>query len=345
MQEQTTRLGLPYILPSQAQKHVPHNEALETLDALVQLVLATIGNFPPATPEDGACCGISVSPSGLWSARAGMIARWSGGAWQFIQPRQGWLAWCADENRLYVHDGSAWTRFVHIGPLQTLGVNTTPDETNRLALASDACLLTHDGADHRLKINKADQGDTASVVFQSDWMGQAELGLAGNNDFSIKVADGSGGWLTALAIGNTGHVATPLRPATHAWANVAPTAMAVGSLSGFTDMEFATGGFALGTPLPSGIGSTLVVPTSAYYLICLGAMPGNTSPITVDVIANGTKMVVGTGNHSGGPSSRRICASGIVPLAQGDWLALHHQGNAVIDFGFNKTDLSIIALT
>ena len=34
MQEQTARLGIPYILPSQAQKHVPHNEGL---DALVEV--------------------------------------------------------------------------------------------------------------------------------------------------------------------------------------------------------------------------------------------------------------------------------------------------------------------
>jgi hypothetical protein len=33
--DQTPNLKLPYILPSQAQKHVTHNEALRLLDAVV----------------------------------------------------------------------------------------------------------------------------------------------------------------------------------------------------------------------------------------------------------------------------------------------------------------------
>ena len=35
----TPNLGMQYILPSQAQKHVTHNEALRVLDALAQLVV------------------------------------------------------------------------------------------------------------------------------------------------------------------------------------------------------------------------------------------------------------------------------------------------------------------
>ena len=47
-------LAMPYIQPSQAQKHVTHNEALSLLDVIVQLavesaVLAT----PPATAVEG----------------------------------------------------------------------------------------------------------------------------------------------------------------------------------------------------------------------------------------------------------------------------------------------------
>ena len=37
MSDNTTHLLLPYILASQAQKHVTHNEALRLLDAMVQL--------------------------------------------------------------------------------------------------------------------------------------------------------------------------------------------------------------------------------------------------------------------------------------------------------------------
>ena len=37
------RLALPFIQPSQAQKHVTHNEALQLLDAVVQLRIRAFG--------------------------------------------------------------------------------------------------------------------------------------------------------------------------------------------------------------------------------------------------------------------------------------------------------------
>ena len=39
MSDLSARLGLPYLMPAQAQKHVTHNEALAHLDLLVQLVV------------------------------------------------------------------------------------------------------------------------------------------------------------------------------------------------------------------------------------------------------------------------------------------------------------------
>ncbi len=41
MSDQSTLLSLPYIMPAQAQKHLTHNEALRTLDTLVQLSVAS----------------------------------------------------------------------------------------------------------------------------------------------------------------------------------------------------------------------------------------------------------------------------------------------------------------
>ena len=43
MSDNSPRLDLPFILPSQAQKHVTHNEALRLLDALVQLAVEGFG--------------------------------------------------------------------------------------------------------------------------------------------------------------------------------------------------------------------------------------------------------------------------------------------------------------
>ncbi|MFC3119936.1 DUF2793 domain-containing protein [Jhaorihella thermophila] len=56
MTDLSPRLGLPYLLPSQAQKHVTHNEALRLLDALVQLTVESFEALtPPASPADGEC--------------------------------------------------------------------------------------------------------------------------------------------------------------------------------------------------------------------------------------------------------------------------------------------------
>lgn len=55
MTEQTARLRLPYILPSQAQKHVTHNEALQRLDAIVQLVVKAVVAAPPENASEGEC--------------------------------------------------------------------------------------------------------------------------------------------------------------------------------------------------------------------------------------------------------------------------------------------------
>ena len=50
----TENLQIPYILPSQAQKHVTHNEAIKVLDAIVQLAVETRAlATPPATPAPG----------------------------------------------------------------------------------------------------------------------------------------------------------------------------------------------------------------------------------------------------------------------------------------------------
>ena len=51
MSDITTHLLLPYILASQAQKHVTHNEALTLLDAATQLaVLDRTRTTPPGAP-------------------------------------------------------------------------------------------------------------------------------------------------------------------------------------------------------------------------------------------------------------------------------------------------------
>lgn len=201
MSDLSARLALPFILPAQAQKHVTHNEALERLDMVVQLTVEAFGaESPPALPEDGQIWALGQNPSGAWADEGGMLAAWNENAWVFVSPRQGWIA--TQGNLLRIWEGSQWAEpdLPAFQNLDGLGVNTTFDGINRLAVSSDATLLTHDGQGHQLKLNKNDSTDTASLLFQTGWMGHAELGTAGDDDFAIKVSADGTTWHDGLVL-------------------------------------------------------------------------------------------------------------------------------------------------
>ena len=109
MSDITTHLLLPYILASQAQKHVTHNEALRLLDALVQLsVIDRTRTIPPVSPTDGDRHIVASGAAGLWAGWDLNIAFWVDGVWMRLVPRPGWLAWIAAEQTFVVWNGSAW---------------------------------------------------------------------------------------------------------------------------------------------------------------------------------------------------------------------------------------------
>ena len=193
-------LDLPLLAPSQAQKHVTHNEALERLDALVQLsVLSATEDEPPAQPEEGDRYLLPAGASGAWSGRAGDLAVFANGAWLFLEPQAGWLAWVRDLSHALRHDGTNWVPAQ--GDLQNLpwiGVNATADATNRLSLSAHASLFSHDGAGHQVKVNKTGSADTASLLFQTGFSGRAEMGTMGSDGFAVKVSSDGVSFQTAL---------------------------------------------------------------------------------------------------------------------------------------------------
>ena len=204
MSEISARLALPYLQPAQAQKHVTHNEALARLDVLVQLgVEGFDAQTPPADPPEGAVWGLGPAPTGAWDGQAGALAAFVDGGWLFFAPAAGWRAWDKAQGALFVFTGGAWVNVSGAPDLDNLpgvGVNTASDPINRLAVAAQATLLSHEGAGHQLKVNKAAPGDTASLLFQSDWSGRAEMGLAGNDDFSVKVSADGSAWTEAIRV-------------------------------------------------------------------------------------------------------------------------------------------------
>ncbi len=220
--DDTPNLDLPYLMPAQAQKHVTHNEALRQLDAIVQLSVKDRDlTSPPSTPLDGDRYIVADGGEAEWADQDGAVAAYQDGTWTFYSPNEGWLAWIDDEDILLAWDGSSWISAAEstetsgssggsFTETTMLGINATADETNRLSIGSTATLLSHDGAGHQLKINKASDDQTASLVYQSAFSGRAELGLAGHNDFSVKVSNDGATWQDSLVVDrNTGQVSLP----------------------------------------------------------------------------------------------------------------------------------------
>jgi hypothetical protein len=113
MSDQTTNLMLPFVMPAQAQKHVPVNEAMLRLDAVTQLAVVSASvSAQPASPSDGA---VYILPAGKTGADWDGMTNWSlgyyrDGAWEQITPREGWIAYARDSAQCLVFTGADWTR-------------------------------------------------------------------------------------------------------------------------------------------------------------------------------------------------------------------------------------------
>ena len=197
-------LNLPFIAPAQAQKHVSVNEAFRALDALVQLsVLARDIVAPPESPVNGASYIVPNAATDAWASKGGQVAAWQDGAWAYYAPQPGWRVWCAAEQALLAYDNNAWTIIAGAGAhenLAGLGIGTVPDMVNRLAVVSPAALFTHAGGDQRIIVNKASTSDTASLLYQSNYSGRAEMGASGDDDFRLKVSPDGSAWHDALTV-------------------------------------------------------------------------------------------------------------------------------------------------
>jgi hypothetical protein len=219
---QSPNLALPYLAAAQAQKHVTVNEALRLLDAVVMLaVLDRDLAAPPASPADGARYIVAAGATGAWAGHAGEIAAWQDGAWTFIAPRPGFLAYVVDEAALVVWDGTSWQgagggALSALDNLTRLGVGTAADATNPFAAKLNNALWTAktaaEGGDGtlRYKMNKESAATTLSLLMQTGYSGRAEIGLTGDDDLHVKVSPDGSAWFEAIRVDRaSGRVAFP----------------------------------------------------------------------------------------------------------------------------------------
>lgn len=151
---------------------------------------------------------MKATGTGAWTGQDGKIAFALDGAWRFYAPFNGLVVYVSNETKLLVYNGSSWVDYASVLALQNvplLGVNTTADSTNKLAVASSAVLLNNIGAGIRAFINKHASGDTASFLFETNFSGRAEIGLTGDDNFHFKVSPDGATWYEGLQIDrNTG---------------------------------------------------------------------------------------------------------------------------------------------
>jgi Protein of unknown function (DUF2793) len=237
----TGRYELPLLMPSQAQKHVTHNEALTLLDTLVHPAIKTFGDTtpPPGVQIDDA---FYVGPlaTGDWFGESGKIAVFTDMGWRFVVVREGMTALDLGTDEYVMFDGSAWQPLgdhLVISSLPQLGINTAADSTNKLSVRSNAALLNAlDSAsggtgDIRLTLNKEAVADTGSLVFQTGFSGRAEFGLTGDDDFHVKVSQDGSNWNEAITVNKaTGQVTL----AANSIGNAALADMASGTIKGRT---------------------------------------------------------------------------------------------------------------
>lgn len=248
-------LNLPYILPQQAQKHVTANDAFRRLDALVQLSVKSASvSVEPASPTEGDAYILPAGASGAsWALMsANSIAAFQDAQWFEFAPRNGWRAYVEDIDAFRFFGAGAWNIEGGAGGsniFDQLGVNASPDATNRLSVKSDAVLFSHDdvtpgSGDALVKINKGAAADTASLIFQNSFSGRAELGLVGADNFALKVSSDGVTWKDSIVIdASSAFAGFGTNAPTDSLHIVAPTGGSVGGLTAEKEDGYLTFSF------------------------------------------------------------------------------------------------------
>jgi hypothetical protein len=154
----TPNLNLPWMLPSQSDKHVTYNQAIGVLDVMAQTrVTSRTLVSPPSQPQDGTQYIVPPGATGLWSDFVDHLCRWQDGGWHFYAPRQGWLVWVIAEARQISWTGQAW-----VVPSVAATGSTGDVQYNNAGILSPST-LTFDGVNQRLGLQVTTPAHTIHV--------------------------------------------------------------------------------------------------------------------------------------------------------------------------------------
>ncbi len=99
------------------------------------------------------------------------------------------------------------TDITSLANLTGLGVGTSADATNRLAVKSAAALFDNIGGGVQVAVNKAGTGDTGTLLYQTGYGARAQAGLLGSDRYGVSVSPDGAAWRKAVDVDpGTGHV-------------------------------------------------------------------------------------------------------------------------------------------
>jgi len=102
---------IPYVPENTVDPAAGLNQALNVVDALLQVRVMSLGeNAPPVAPDDGDRHIVGPAPTGAWAGQANRLARWLDGGWDFFDAA---IAVNLSDDRLYLHGSTGW---VVVGP-------------------------------------------------------------------------------------------------------------------------------------------------------------------------------------------------------------------------------------
>lgn len=216
----TINNAIPFAVENAVDPAAGLNIAINTIDALLQVVVLAVGaNTPPASPANGARYIVGTTPTGAWAGQANRLARRLDGTWQFFNARH---ALNAADGLLYVRPGSAWVAASSGG-----GATFTPvleDSTNsRLLTVADAGIY--------LRFTGAGES-TVTIPSQStqDWSSNTELHIRRSAIGNLTLVAGSGVALNPPSGGSlvmeSGMTVTLKRVASNVWDVIGQTVTA-----------------------------------------------------------------------------------------------------------------------
>jgi len=105
----TPGVGLPLLIPGQAQKEFFINQALGILDAMLPSIVLASQSAPPSSANNGDCYRVTAMGAQAWEGCDDHIAVRIGDDWHFIPPQEGMRIFDAEAGYLLVFR-AAWQR-------------------------------------------------------------------------------------------------------------------------------------------------------------------------------------------------------------------------------------------